>query len=118
LQKLYRDTRILVNVHQTDHHHTFEELRVLPALLCGVVVVSETVPLREEIPYHDFIVWCDYDQIIDTVRAVRDDYESYRRKMFGDGRFKAIISAMRKRNHDNVQTALKRVATAIRSANT
>jgi hypothetical protein len=116
LQKLYGDTRILVNVHQTDHHHTFEELRVLPALLCGVVVVSETVPLREEIPYRDFIVWCEYDQIVDTVRAVQEDYERYRRKMFGDGRFQEIVDAMRKRNQDNVQTALERVAAAFRSA--
>lgn len=50
-QALYSDTKILVNVHQTNDWQTFEELRVLPALLCGVVVISE---YRNPVPriYH------------------------------------------------------------------
>jgi len=32
LQELYQNTKILINIHQTPHHDTFEELRCLPAL--------------------------------------------------------------------------------------
>lgn len=86
LAALYRDTRVLVNVHQTDHHHTLEELRVLPALLCGVLVVSEDVPLRETVPYARFIVWAKYGELVATVREVLANEAEYRRAIFdGDG---------------------------------
>lgn len=52
LRDLYRKTKILINIHQTNHHDTFEELRVLPALQNGVIVISETSLLQTEIPYH------------------------------------------------------------------
>jgi hypothetical protein len=53
LKRVYDGSKIMVNVHQTDHHHTFEELRVLPALCNGVVIISEDVPLKDKIPYAD-----------------------------------------------------------------
>jgi len=77
LQKIYQDTKILINIHQTEHHHTFEELRVLPALLCGTIVLSESVPLKEHIPYSDLIVWSDYDSIIYKLINIIDNYDDY-----------------------------------------
>ena len=56
LQTLYKNTKILINIHQTDHHHTFEELRVLPALQCGVLVICEHSPLSNLIPGNDYII--------------------------------------------------------------
>ena len=108
LRALYRDTRVLVNVHQTGQHHTFEELRVLPALLCGVVVVSEDVPLRETIPYREFVVWARYEQLADTVRAVLADYAGYRERIFGGNRFAALVERMRQDNRDAVADTLRR----------
>jgi len=77
LQKIYQNTKVLINVHQTDHHHTFEELRVLPALLCGTIILSENVPLKELIPYSEFIVWSDYDGIIYNLRKIINNYDEY-----------------------------------------
>lgn len=116
LQSLYLDTRVLVNVHQTEHHHTFEELRVLPALLCGVVVVSEIVPLRETIPYADFIVWSEYDALVETAREVLEKYETYRDRFFGDGRFEALVNKMRLRNEDNARLAIERAVVSTDAA--
>lgn len=109
LRALYRDSRVLVNVHQTGEHHTFEELRVLPALLCGAVVVSEDVPLRETIPYHEFVVWARYDDLVDTVRAVLADYAAYRERVFGGGRFEALVARMRQDNRNAVAEVLRRL---------
>jgi hypothetical protein len=61
LYNLYKDTKLLINIHQTDHHHTCEELRILPALQCGVIVICEESPLKEHIPYNQYILWCDYN---------------------------------------------------------
>ena len=98
LRALYRDVRVLVNVHQTGEHHTFEELRVLPALLCGVVVVSEDVPLRETIPYHEFVVWSRHGDLIETTREVLADYAAKRQEIFGDGRFAATVARLHEEN--------------------
>lgn len=112
LRRLYLDTKILINVHQTDHHHTFEELRVLPALLCGVVVISEEVPLKEEIPYSSYILWCDYEKLVERVRWVQNHYADYYRKIFGDPALIELIDRMREHNLDQAELAAQRLGAA------
>ena len=82
LQKLLRRTKVLINIHQTDHHHTFEELRVLPALQCGVIVVAEMSPLKKIIPYNDYIIWANFDQISEIVEKVLINYDHYFESIF------------------------------------
>lgn len=107
LRALYRDTRVLVNVHQTDHHDTLEELRVLPALLCGVVVVSEDVPLRETVPYAPFIVWAPYGRLVETVREVLARYDDHRRAIFDGAALHETIARMRRDNAAGIAAALR-----------
>jgi hypothetical protein len=107
VEALYADTRILVNIHQTPHHHTFEELRVLPALLCGCVIVSEDVPLKEHIPYSEFIIWSDYDSIVEKVKHVSDNYDFYFNEIFGKS---ALSDVIRKMESDNRNSAARIVA--------
>jgi hypothetical protein len=95
---VYKNSKVLVNVHQTDHHHTFEELRVLPALLNGVIVVSEDVPLKEKIPYSDYIVWASYDNIAQTVKDVSNNYEYYFNKIFTNSKLMECIKKMQDLN--------------------
>jgi hypothetical protein len=82
LQELYKNTKVIINIHQTDHHHTFEELRVLPALQCGVIVICEYSPLSELIPYNDYIIWTSYDSILDKTREVLNNYDYYHNLIF------------------------------------
>lgn len=82
IYELYKNTKILINIHQTDHHHTFEELRVLPALLSGVLVISELSPLNNLIPYNDLILWTSYDNITNFINIVINNYDSYYDKIF------------------------------------
>ena len=82
LKGVYDKTKIMVNLHQTDHHHTFEELRVLPALCNGVIIVSEDVPLKETIPYANAIVWSSYADLADTVQDVQRNYDYYFQQIF------------------------------------
>ena len=82
LKKLYENTKILINIHQTPHHHTFEELRVLPALQCGVIVISEKSPLNDLIPYNEFIIWADYDNMINTINNVILNYDYFYNLIF------------------------------------
>jgi hypothetical protein len=109
LRRLYKNTKILVNVHQTGEHHTLEELRILPALLSGVIVVSEDVPLKEHIPYARFIVWSNYENMIDTVRRVHDNYDRHYRRIFGDPELAGVLAQMKRDNIEHVAAALSRL---------
>ncbi len=109
LRQLYRATRIMVNVHQTDHHHTFEELRVLPALLCGVLVVSEDVPLKQHIPYARFIIWSSFENLVSTTQSVFDNYDQHWRRIFGDPQLAVVLQQMQQDNIDAVDAAVKRM---------
>jgi GT2 family glycosyltransferase len=110
LERLYRSTRVLVNVHQTDDHHTAEDLRIVPALQNGVVVVSEDVPLRETLPYHPFVIWVPYDALLDTAAAVLADYDAEHRRLFGDGRAARLLDELAARNAGQIASALARLA--------
>jgi hypothetical protein len=86
LQELYLKTKVLVNIHQTDHHHTLEELRVLPALQCGVLVICEKCPINSNryfnVVYDDYIIWAEYGDIVQKTVEVLDNYEKYFHDIF------------------------------------
>jgi hypothetical protein len=102
IKDLYSRTKVLLNIRQTDHHHTFEELRVLPALLNGVIVISEDVPLRDKIPYNEFIIWCKYDDILDKLKEVEDNYEYYWNSIFSGDKLYKTIEKMKLDNQNNI----------------
>jgi len=110
IRDLYAGARIVVNSHQTWHHHSIEEFRVLPALSQGCIVVSEDVPLREHIPYHPFVIWCRYEEIPDRVEDVLRHYDRYVDEVHGDGRLASLLSAMRA----EFESAMDRVLAPLR----
>ena len=60
---LFDDNSLLVNIHQTELHSTLEELRVLPALACGLLVISEKSPYQDNLIFRDFIEFAKIDEI-------------------------------------------------------
>jgi hypothetical protein len=96
-EEFYRKSKILVNIHQTDFHHTFEELRVLPALLNGLIVIAENSPLKETIPYTEYIIWTDYDKITEVTKDVLENYKFHYERIHGkDSNLRNIIENMEK----------------------
>ena len=73
----------MVNVHQTNTHHSLEENRLLPALLRGVIIVSEEVPLVHTIPYHEYLIFCPYDDIAEVAEHVHRNYEFFFERIHG-----------------------------------
>ena len=82
LENIYKNTKVLINVHKTDHHDTLEELRILPALQCGILVISEESPLSQLVPYKDYIIWASYDTILYKVIDVLNRYNHYHDLIF------------------------------------
>jgi hypothetical protein len=106
LQHLYKNVKILINVHQTDHHDTIEELRILPALQCGVIVISENSPLTELIPYNEFIIWSSYDNILDKVKEVSDNYDYYHDLIFKNDKIENKLNELHEMNYNNLNNLL------------
>lgn len=104
---LYSNSKILINIHQTPHHDTFEELRVLSTLLCGCIVISEDVPLRENIPYHKHIIWSNYDNIIDVMQDVSNNYEHYYDLCFKD--IDKTIKKLKELNIKNIKILIEKM---------
>jgi hypothetical protein len=97
---LLENSQIMVNIHQSPYHHTLEELRILPAMQLGVVVVSEWVPLSEVIPFSPYIIFCKYEELIDTVVEVTQNYDVYFDKFYGhNSKLPQIFNQMRKNLH-------------------
>jgi hypothetical protein len=111
LCELYKRTRILINIHQTDHHHTLEELRVLPALQCGVIVISEMSPLYQEVPYHDSIIWTTFENIVDTVKKVFTNYDKYYEEIFIHKTPKTLVT-LSQLDDTNYRTLEERILSA------
>lgn len=116
LQAQYRRTRVLANVRRSDHHDTIEELRILPALQSGVIVVSEDGPLRDTLPYARFIVWTHYDTLVDRLADVLRDYDTWHARLFGDPELPQVLAAMDAANRAAVDAALERWAADDRPA--
>jgi len=96
LRDLYASTKIVVNAHQTRFHHSIEEFRVLPALSQGCIVVSEDVPLRETIPYHEHVVWAAYEELADVTADVLLNYDDYFERIHGkDSGLPSLLEKMR-----------------------
>ena len=80
ISKTYQNYKILMNVHQSDKFLTIEELRILPALMNGILIISETGPFYDKIPYHEHIIWSEYESLIDTTKNVTQNYEVFKAK--------------------------------------
>ena len=108
LQSILKNTKIIINIHQTPHHDSFEELRVLPALECGVIVISEKSPLSELIPYNDLIIWVNYDDIINKLKEVINNYHYFNDKIFSLEN-RNILSNLQKYNYNILNNKINNI---------
>jgi len=112
LRQQYAETGIMVNIRQTPHHDTLEELRILPALLNGVIIISEDVPLREKVPYNEFIIFSDYDSIPAKIKYVQENYAAIWQHIFSGDGFQAVMNQLKKSNEDQVLEFLTKLKAA------
>ncbi len=96
LRDLYSSAKVMVNAHQEWFRHSIEEFRVLPALSRGCIVISEDVPLRHCIPYHEYIVWAAFEDLADVTSEVMQHYDDYFEKIHGkDSRLPILLDEMK-----------------------
>ena len=93
-----QSTAILVNVRQKEYFQTFEELRVLPALLHGVLVVTEDSPYLAGVPYSKFITRSPLSEMVAVIREVTSAYEKYHDECFEDPELEEVLRLLAESN--------------------
>jgi len=98
----FENCSVLVNYRQFSHFRTVEELRILPALLQRVIVVSESGPYLDHIPYRRFARFADSDEFVKEVLQAVGSYESTWEELFGQySEFSDLIQQLRLDNETN-----------------
>jgi len=111
LMDVMDDTKILINMHQSHDRNTFEELRVLPAIMRKVVVISEISPLMEVIPYRDFVIWSTLDDMAQVINHTLVNYEQiYNRLHRNPSMFDKILEKM---NQDTVKILTEKIRNVV-----
>ena len=109
IKKVYEQTKILINIRQTDYHDTLEELRILPALLNKCVIISEYAPLIENIPYSKFIIWSKYEDMITTIKKVQENYNQIYNDIFNNSEYYTMIENLKQNNKNNIKNILSTI---------
>jgi hypothetical protein len=58
--------------------------------------------LKNYVPYNEFIIWCKYDDILDKLKEVEDNYEYYWNSIFSSDKLYKTIEKMKLNNQDNI----------------
>lgn len=101
--ELYSNAKILINMHQSPSWHTFEEIRVLPAILCGTIVIAERSPLLETLAYKDMVIWGTVEEIPALVHSTLQNYKETFRRIYGPD--SGFVDRMRKLAADTKEEA-------------
>lgn len=83
IDAVYRQTRIVINIRQTEYHDTLEELRVLPALRSGAIVICESAPYVERTWYSNFILWGSLAELPELISDTKRNYNQIHAQIFG-----------------------------------
>lgn len=96
IDSIYRQAKIVINIRQTEYHDTLEELRILPALRSGAIVISESTPYAEKTWYSKFIIWGSLEQIPDLIIHTQRNYNQIHLQIFGDTSHPHFLRRMRR----------------------
>lgn len=85
--KVLFQCKILINVHYSDIHTVYEEIRCNRCTANRVIVVSEESMYQSDeaiIPFKNHIIFVPYDQLISKALDVLANYEKYYQELFND----------------------------------
>ncbi len=105
----FQDTAILLNFHQVEHFSTPEELRILPALLQRVIVITEDTLFARRSLCSDFLIFATEGNLASVLSDVQSHYSEYWSKIFGDKRFPHFIETLVKSNRDVANTIMREI---------
>ena len=73
--------KILLNIGNTPEHKIFESIRCDRCLFNKMIIISDKKEDYDTYYYKDYIIFEDYDKIIDKVNDVINNYDTYYKKL-------------------------------------
>lgn len=91
---LYKNIKIIINIHSSDNDNIFDEMTYLPPFSSGVIIISEKILLSNVLLYNNFIFWSDIENIPNTVKYILENYNTIFNHIYGNDRVKDIIGTL------------------------
>lgn len=90
--------KILVNIHQYEDYNVLEELRINRCVYNKMIVITENSGNIDYYDLKDYIIECEYKDIVKVAKDVLENYDYYYKKLF--------------KNFDIIQHSINRKAIA------
>lgn len=74
---LIKKCKIIINVHNFDCFNIFEHIRCDRLIFANKIILSENSLYQEKLDIYNYIIWEEYDKIIDTAHYILNNFEEY-----------------------------------------
>ena len=76
-------SKVLINLHHREKdYNILQELRITRCILNKIIVISEHTLYDNLYPLKDYVIFCDYDNIVDRTKEVLNNYNEYYDKIY------------------------------------
>lgn len=83
--KILFRSKILINIHHEEKEYDIiEEIRITRCILNKIIVISEPSKFSEKYPLNSYIIYENYDSIIEKTKDILNNYDLYYNKIYGD----------------------------------
>jgi hypothetical protein len=70
-------SKVLVNIHNAKDYLILEEIRITRCILNKVIVISEKSLEEENYPLINYVITCDYNNLVNKATEVLNNYDYY-----------------------------------------
>jgi hypothetical protein len=90
-------TKVLANIHHREYdYNILEELRITRCILNKVIVISEYSLEWEKYPLAKYVIFIDYNNMVDKIQDVLNNYDEYFNKIYSDFDINVIDNLLKK----------------------
>jgi hypothetical protein len=77
-------SKVLVNIHNAKDYLILEEIRITRCILNKVIVISEKSLEEQNYPLINYVITCDYDNLVNKATEVLNNYDHYYKLIYGN----------------------------------
>lgn len=74
---LIKKCKIIINVHNFDVFNIFEHIRCDRMIFANKIIISDKSLFQDLLDIKDYVIWEDFDKIIDTAHYVLDNFDKF-----------------------------------------
>jgi hypothetical protein len=77
-------SKVLINIHNAKDYLVLEEIRITRCILNKVIVISEKSLEEEKYPLIEYVISCDYDNLVNKATEILNNYDYYYNLIYGN----------------------------------